>query len=286
MITPSAQTVRDRKANYCFARIRKNCDLTPSLLFLVSIAISDVCGLLRTLGYRPDVARVSSLFASLSRRLASSSLGGDPFSSSIPGSNFLSSHLHSAVAALDQDEAFRLHNEEELTLTAFVQLMRQEEHKESKEREDEAYSGGRHATARGTDAAAPPLGAELEELQTSLARMALADQESSASRAAPHLLNVKTLKQRLRVAAGGSARLGGASPTPRGARSVVAAAAASSSSLHFHLSDSEFSSLLEFAGVMDAAAMPAPYLRHAGLGFIDHKALVHKMAQNKATKGV
>jgi hypothetical protein len=253
-----------------------------------TITADNVCALLRTLGYRPDVAEVSARFAALNRRLANEESlnlsprggGGGRLGAASPATGEQQSHEQSlrmrsaTVAAVAGSDSAMAADEHEMHQHAFIQLMRLAENQAA-----DTAAGATSATSAGI----APLGPELEELQGALDRAAAAQHASGAGgTAAPHLLSINALRYRMRVAAAATARANKSRNNAGGPSKPGAAPAAAAAPL----SESELLGLLDCAGVVDAAGMPAPsYLRHAGQGYIDHDALVHKLAASKQTKG-
>lgn len=251
----------------CCCSLSRSASLSRLLAFnrsLCFVRLSDVCALMRQLGYRPDAAIVASKFAELNRRLAKATASDS-----------------SASAVADEGE---------MHLHSFMDLVKQ-----SNEQHDASASSPSAIRSSGGARSHLPLDSDLQDLQRSLELIALSappseDAIRSATKAAgfnsassargslhsspsPSLLSIHALRQRMRVLP-----------------------------LSKRLSDAELSGLISEAGVLDAAGMPAPHLdsgsslaaaasdsgraasaatSSSSAGFIDLRALVQRMQANR-----
>lgn len=216
-----------------------------SFMFLCSSPSADVCALFRKLGYRPDSARVASLFTDLNRRIAAGE------AASVGGTGAADSRQSGPHAAAAQQQR-HVADDSEMHLHAFIDLMCQA---------DTAASRAPFANlgSSSDEPEAVALDQDLADLLRSFELMA-----SSGESAAPGLLDVRALRHRMGLARG--AKLSDAELAALiDCAGVLDASGAPAPHMHAHHN-------------LAAGAT-------VSMGFIDYRGLVRKMAANKSAEG-
>ena len=217
-----------------------------SFMFLRSPPCADVCALFRKLGYRPDSARVASLFADLNRRIAAGEAAGDSGAAATDG------RRQSGPQSATRQQR-HVADDSEMHLHAFIDLMRQA---------DVAASSAAFTNlgSSSDEPEAVALDQDLSDLLRSFELMA-----SSGESAAPGLLDVRALRHRMGLARG--SKLSDAELAALiDCAGVLDASGAPAPHMHVHHTSAT------------GAAMP--------MGFIDYRGLVRKMAANKLAEGI